>query len=134
VAEDSAKLVRASMVRGVEVDGMTLNAYQRQAAVTAKYNPKIGIIYPVLGLAGETGEFVEKVKKWLRDDKPDSPTDQMGDARRIEAGKELGDILWYLSDVARHLGFTLEEIATMNIRKLRDRQDRGTIHGEGDNR
>ena len=45
---------------------------------------------------------------------------------------ELGDVLWYISDIAFELGFTLENIAVLNIQKLSSRKDRDKIHGEGD--
>ena len=51
-----------------------------------------------------------------------------------EAGKELGDCLWYLAVIAARFGYTLEEIAEMNVEKLRDRQRRGVLKGSGDNR
>jgi NTP pyrophosphatase (non-canonical NTP hydrolase) len=47
---------------------------------------------------------------------------------------ELGDVLWYISQLATELGFTLEEIASMNIEKLYGRMDRAKLGGSGDNR
>ena len=48
--------------------------------------------------------------------------------------KELGDVLWYVADIAHYLGATLNDVADMNIEKLASRQDRGVIQGNGDNR
>ena len=48
--------------------------------------------------------------------------------------KELGDLLWYLTDAAHDLGFSLDEIAEENLAKVRDRMNRGVIQGQGDNR
>lgn len=42
--------------------------------------------------------------------------------------------MWYIAALSRDLGFTLSDIATLNIEKLRDRQNRGVIHGSGDTR
>lgn len=48
--------------------------------------------------------------------------------------KEMGDVLWMLSQTAALIGITLEKVARENIAKLTDRQQRGVIVGEGDNR
>ena len=48
--------------------------------------------------------------------------------------KELGDVLWYLSGIAKELSISLDEIATTNIEKLFSRKERNMLHGEGDNR
>ena len=108
---------------------MTLNEYQVEAASTAKYPEGMKILYPVLGLCGETGEVAEKVKKVFRDKNGEFSLET-----KEEIKKELGDVLWYLSATARDLGCTLEEVAEMNLAKLRSRQERGVIHGNGDNR
>jgi NTP pyrophosphatase (non-canonical NTP hydrolase) len=47
---------------------------------------------------------------------------------------ELGDVLWYVSVLAGELGFDLQEVAKMNLQKLRDRRERGVLQGSGDNR
>ena len=47
---------------------------------------------------------------------------------------ELGDVLWYLAQVATELDLSLGEIAEANIVKLMDRLERGKIKGDGDNR
>jgi len=110
---------------------MEMNEYQNLASRTAqfetdKFNP---LIYTVLGLAGETGEVVEKVKKILRNDDA-----EVSEEKREELKKELGDVLWYLSQCSRVLGFDLEDVAQANINKLADRKERGVIASEGDNR
>jgi len=48
--------------------------------------------------------------------------------------KELGDVLWYVSQVATEFNLNLSEIAEANIVKLRDRAERGKLKGSGDNR
>jgi len=109
---------------------MDFVTYQRESRKTAVY-PGIGndFIYPTLGLAGESGEVAEKIKKVIRDKKSivDAET-------KSEIGKELGDVLWYLSQLATELGLDLSEIAEGNIEKLRSRMERNRLHGEGDNR
>lgn len=109
---------------------MDFNEYQKKAAKTAIF-PKIGksFVYPTLGLVGETGEFVEKVKKIFRDKKGKITKEE-----KEEMVKELGDILWYLSQVAKELNISFEEIARKNIEKLQSRKIRGKLHGDGDNR
>lgn len=108
---------------------MTLNTYQQRAEETAIYPTKYNLIYPALGLTGEAGEVSDKVKKLIRDHQG-TPTLETAH----EIAKELGDVLWYVAITARDLGYTLEEIAQMNIIKLESRQRRGTLSGQGDNR
>jgi NTP pyrophosphatase (non-canonical NTP hydrolase) len=106
---------------------MTFKEYQKKANSTAIYKYKI--IYPCIGLAGETGEVCEKIKKVLRDN--DSIFD---DKRKEEIKKELGDVLWYVSAIATDLGLNLDEIAEDNIEKLFKRKKDNKIQGSGDNR
>lgn len=47
---------------------------------------------------------------------------------------EIGDILWQTAGIAKALGFSLDEIAMMNLNKLASRKERGVIDGNGDNR
>lgn len=110
---------------------MKLSEYEQQAMRTACY-PLIrtagsGIlpVYPALGLAGESGEFADKIKKaWRNGTLID----------REAALRELGDVLWYVTVAARDLDSSLEEVARMNIAKLADRAKRGVIKSEGDDR
>jgi NTP pyrophosphatase (non-canonical NTP hydrolase) len=104
--------------------------YQEKAKQTAKY-PVIGhaVVYPTLGLTNEAGEVSGKIKKIFRDKEG-----IISDADRMALQAELGDVLWYLAQVSTELGLSLDEIAEHNIAKLLDRQARGKIHGDGDNR
>lgn len=86
-------------------------------------------LYPVLGLAGETGEFVDKVKKLYRDH-----GGWMDEPVRLELVKELGDLQWYLAELATQLDVKLNYVADTNLQKLADRAQRGVIGGNGDNR
>ena len=109
---------------------MDLNQYQCKARETALY-PDVGHnpIYPTLGLAGEAGEVAEKVKKVLRD------CNGVFDNSAKEAIKlELGDVLWYVSQLSSELGFDLADVAHSNLEKLLSRSKRGNISGDGDNR
>lgn len=106
-----------------------LNEYQKAALVTATFKEELKIIYPALGLNGEAGEVAEKVKKVLRDNDGNFSKDKC-----IEIAKELGDCLWYVATLAHSIGYTLEEIADINIEKLQSRKSRGVINGNGDNR
>jgi len=109
---------------------MNFSDYQTKSRKTAGY-PAIGhpVIYPALGLVNEAGEVAGKIKKVFRD------KDGHISAETREALKaELGDVLWYISQVATELGLSLDEIAEANIAKLLDRSKRGKIKGDGDNR
>lgn len=86
-------------------------------------------LYYVLGIAGETGELIEKVKKHFRDD-----YGQMTEKKIDEIKKEMGDVLWYHARLADVLDIDFSEVAEENIRKLLDRKARNKIHGEGDDR
>lgn len=87
------------------------------------------IVYPTLGLANEAGEVAGKVKKLFRD-----KGGHIGEADREALKQELGDVLWYLAQIATELGLSLQEIAEANLEKLFSRLERGQIRGEGDNR
>lgn len=109
---------------------MRISEYQELSRRTATY-PGAGdnIVYPTLGLAGEAGEVAEKVKKLLRDD-----DGVMSRERREALAGELGDVLWYVAQVATEAGLDLEEIAQGNLDKLLSRQRRGVLSGSGDSR
>jgi NTP pyrophosphatase (non-canonical NTP hydrolase) len=109
---------------------MRLSDYQARSRRTATY-PDAGenIVYPTLGLAGEAGEVAEKVKKMLRDDAG------VMTGERLEAlAGELGDVLWYVAQVATEAGLDLDAIAQANLDKLLSRQQRGVLSGSGDQR
>jgi NTP pyrophosphatase (non-canonical NTP hydrolase) len=110
---------------------MTFEEYTKRALATAKFDPSLGLIYPALGIAGESGEFVDKVKKMVRNLGLRVPVDS---AMKNDMAKELGDVLWYVNQAADMLGYSLGEIAEINIIKLEDRMSRGVIKSEGDNR
>lgn len=109
---------------------MNFNEYQNKAWETAIYpNKGNNIIYPSLGLGGETGEVLEKIKKIMRDNEGN-----ISDEKKDELAKEIGDVLWYLAALSTELKLNLNEIAERNISKLNSRKERAVLHGEGDNR
>lgn len=115
---------------------MDLDDYQTLSRSTAVYTESTRskneqIYYCTLGLAGETGEVAEKIKKVLRD--------QGGlgflDPTVVDAiVSEMGDVLWYLAALATELQVSLAEVALANLQKLESRKARQALHGSGDNR
>ncbi|OGZ97461.1 MAG: hypothetical protein A3I44_06190 [Candidatus Sungbacteria bacterium RIFCSPLOWO2_02_FULL_51_17] len=109
---------------------MTFEEYQHKSRKTALYpNSGSNYIYPTLGLADEAGEVVGKVKKVIRDH-----GGVMNDGHKEEIAKELGDVLWYVSQIATELNLSLKAVAVGNIEKLYSRLERGVLGGSGDNR
>jgi NTP pyrophosphatase (non-canonical NTP hydrolase) len=108
---------------------MELSEYQRQSRRTAEYPREAWLAYPALGLAGEAGEVAEHAKKAIRDD-----GGSVGEERKTAMSKELGDVLWYVAQLATELGLDLDEIARQNLEKLFSRQRRGVLSGSGDER
>ena len=87
------------------------------------------IVYPTLGLANEAGEVAGKIKKIFRDH-----GGRITDDDREALKQELGDVLWYLTQICSELGLSLDEVASANIEKLFSRLERNQIRGSGDNR
>ena len=116
---------RASEPAAGSLADVKLSEYQSASRATAVY-PGAGdnLLYPTLGLCGEAGEVAEKVKKMLRDD-----AGVLSDERRAALGAELGDVLWYVAQVATEAGLELDALATGNLEKLRSRADRDVLAG-----
>jgi len=108
---------------------MDFNEYQKEAYKTLIHKDRDNLAYFALGVAGESGEVADKVKKIFRD-----KDGIMTDADKKELGKEMGDVLWYLSQLTQYIGMDFAEVAQMNLDKLKSRQERGTLTGSGDNR
>jgi NTP pyrophosphatase (non-canonical NTP hydrolase) len=108
---------------------MDLSEYQRLSRRTAEYPREAWLAYPALGLAGEAGEVAEHAKKAIRDD-----GGSVGEERKAAMSKELGDVLWYVAQLATELGLDLNEVAEQNLEKLLSRQRRGVLSGDGDDR
>lgn len=113
---------------------MDFSTYQIETRKKAVY-PEVGnnFVFPTLGLVGEAGEVAEKVKKLIRDKNTDTP-ETASSADRAEIEKELGDVLWYLAQLASEFNLTLNDVATTNLAKIASRHDRQVVHGDGDNR
>jgi NTP pyrophosphatase (non-canonical NTP hydrolase) len=99
---------------------MDFNSYQREALRTDRVPTPEGaddaasLIVPMLGLAGETGRLLSEYKKHLRD----------GEAHRLfkdRVSEELGDLLWYIANVASKFDLSLSEIAVANLAKVKGR-------------
>jgi NTP pyrophosphatase (non-canonical NTP hydrolase) len=104
--------------------------YQRESRKTWNVIPTNDpIVYPTLGLVNEAGEVAGKIKKIFRDKQG-----VFSETDRQALKGELGDVLWYLTQICTQLDLTLEEVAAYNIQKLFDRQERGKIKGDGDQR
>lgn len=98
---------------------MKFKKFYNSVKETAQYEKSYEVIYPALGLAGETGEAVDIVKKTIRHMKEGDKFD-LGD--RTEAMKlELGDVMWYWCNLCLDLGFDPHELLQMNYDKLRER-------------
>ena len=109
---------------------MDFEEYQKKARTTAVY-PDQGKNwqYPALGMSGEIGELLNKLKKIIRDGLAVENKEFKEDVE-----KEMGDVLWYLSNLADEFNLSLDEIANKNLEKLFSRLDRGKLHGSGDER
>lgn len=128
---------------------MTLKEYQEKAMSTCLPSCE-NFSYMFLNLVGEVGEFASKVAKLIRKenvtiggfvDESLPPYNHLSfkkadeyDKQMPELMKEAGDILWQLSGLCTIMGWSLEDVAQMNIDKLASRNSRGVIDGNGDNR
>jgi NTP pyrophosphatase (non-canonical NTP hydrolase) len=113
---------------------MTFDEYQKQALKTAYTSDKnnkslMAKTIWAMGVAGEAGEVIEKWKKIVAyKDGEITPED------KTELGKELGDVVWYIAVLADSLDLSFDDLMQKNVDKLKSRQQRGTIKGQGDNR
>ena len=96
---------------------MDFNSYQEEALRTDRVPAHVNdasLVVPMLGLAGETGQLLSEYKKHLRD----------GEAHRLfkeRVSEELGDLLWYISNVASKFDLSLSDIAAANLVKVKHR-------------
>ena len=98
---------------------MTLDEYQSKAKATIQqYNStdQENFFLGYLGLAGEAGSVLTTLKKSIRDGEGFGSFEE-----RLK--EELGDVLWYVSAITSHYGFSLEEIAHQNLLKTYDRYE-----------
>ena len=120
-----------------EYESMRLGEYQKRARETDQNPPRMDEgsadpdrreVIPLLGLVGEVGSLLSEYKKLLRDGK-------IHRSFREEVSEELGDILWYVANVADKFGLDLEEVAATNLTKVKDRwlppPDQRRLYDEG---
>ncbi len=107
----------------------TFDDYQIAAKTTAIYPKNAKIIYPALGLAGEVGEVVNKIKKIIRDD-----DEKLTQSRVTQISKEIGGVMWYVAVLCSDLELNLGDVCRENIDILLSRKKRGTLKGDGDDR
>ena len=74
-----------------------------------------------VGLAAESGEFLEIVKKMVFQGKPWS------DSNREHLIIELGDVMWYVANACMALGVDFEEVLEINVKKLEKRYPSGSF-------
>lgn len=119
---------------------MELNKYQEQAMTTCMPSSE-NFSYMFLNLVGEVGEFASKVAKHIRKENLALDNNNLQgkwnldddtNAEINELKKEAGDILWQLSGLCTIMGWSLEDVAQMNLDKLAARKAVGTIDGNGD--
>ena len=102
---------------------MELNEYQTLAMRTEandSYDPDVRMTQrltnALMGLNGEAGEAIDILKKCLF---------QGHELEIDELIEELGDVMWYLAEAADAVGITLEDVARLNIDKLKKRYPDG---------
>ena len=81
--------------------------------------------YMALGLAGEGGEYVDLVKKVVRDHGYDQSLKKLSPELILMLQDELGDVLWYLTQTAYLLDLTIPELMWLNMQKIKDREAKG---------
>lgn len=117
---------------------MRLDEYQKWAMSTCMASCH-NFSYMSQGLVGEVGEFAGKVAKGIRKEQlfiegnrlKGFDVEGLGDLHN-SLKAELGDILWFVAGMADVLGWTLEDVAEGNLKKLAARKEAGTIDGNGD--
>jgi NTP pyrophosphatase (non-canonical NTP hydrolase) len=114
------------IVNRFDVEENAFDRYQKIASTTCSYRKYTPLVL-TLGLCGESGEVAEKIKKSVRDGVSYS-------VLKEQLKLELGDVMWYISQLARRYHLRLSDIAEANLVKIDSRKSRGVIHGSGDNR
>ena len=106
---------------------MTINEYQKLAMTTLnkELSKRDVLINGVMGLCGESGEAIDLVKKWLA---------QGHELDRDKLIKEIGDVAWYIAEIATALDVELEDVLERNIEKLKKRYPDGFTYEDSLNR
>ena len=98
---------------------MELNEYQSRANLTdqrpaTEEDDQMALVFPLMGIASEVGSLITQYKKHVRD----------GDAHPLFSQRikeELGDVLWYVANLAGKLNLELDDIAELNLRRIAER-------------
>lgn len=85
-----------------------------QAFATLGHKPGNGLIVHSLGIIGEVGEVIDCIKKGMRDEVP---------IDREHVKEELGDVLWYICNLATDLHIDMEDVIATNVEKIKRRYD-----------
>ena len=75
-----------------------------------------GLIHGCLGLAGESGETLDMIKKWVFHEK---------ELDKEHLKKEIGDVMWYVAMICESVGFDLDDVLQTNVDKLKARYPEG---------
>lgn len=112
-----------------------LDEYQTRAMST-RLDSCDNVTYMAFGLVAEVGELADKIAKWKRKKEAYVSNDRLVfdtwhtnevNERHSELMGELGDVLWFVAGLADHFGYSLSEVAEMNLEKLASRKSQGTI-------
>ena len=117
---------------------MELNNYQSEAMTTCTASSH-NLVYMLNGLTAEVGEVNDKIAKAVRKEQIVINNNQLEltapNGELLEGiRKELGDCLWFVAGLCDTFGWSIEDIARENLAKLKSRQERGVIIGNGDER
>ena len=123
--EDGELILKAEeaierVLKGIDYPSdLTLDQYQDRTADTAVYPKEMALIYLSLGLPSEAGEVADQLKKAIRDDGSDGVA--LREEREEAILDELGDVLWYVAQLANALNCDLSTVAHRNLAKLQAR-------------
>lgn len=120
---------------------MELNEYQKKAMTTCMESSN-NMMYMMMGLCEEVGELQGKFSKGIRKNHIEATS--LNNFRCFDmeyneyeewielVQKEVGDVLWMVAGFCNVMGWSLEEVAKLNLDKLAARKAVGTIDGNGD--
>lgn len=104
-----------------------LEIYQQFTPTVAVYETYMEEGYLTSGFAAEAGEVMDVYAKYYRGDYDE-------DLLKEKLSKELGDVMWFISQICNMEGLSLEGIILQNMDKLKSRKDREVLKGSGDDR
>jgi NTP pyrophosphatase (non-canonical NTP hydrolase) len=118
---------RVESLLPADVISTTFNGADMYQTLAAEFSLVSGDAAPLqaaLGVAEEAGEVAGLFKRLFREDYPEVPSEKLAE--------ELGDLIWYVAELARVSGLSLSDIMSGNIAKLERRKAAGNIRGTGD--